>query len=240
MKKQPAGDPFGEAVSDYFNKKFSFGKIKVHSEHTINSKISPKYLFRSYRQMPGIERKALSVCRGRTLDVGACAGSHSLYLQSQGFDVTALEISKKCCDVMLKRGLKNVVNLNFYDFSGEKYDTLLFMMNGIGIAGRLSNLKNFLRQCKLLLNDGGQVIFDSSDIDYIYYQRDGSKLVNLASDYYGEVKYNLQYKNIFGDDFDWLFVDMHTLEKYAGRENFIFDLIAEGPQYNYLGTLKSK
>lgn len=36
---------------------------------------------------------------------------------------------------------------------------------------------------------------------------DGSFLIDLAGDYYGEIDFRMQYKNIKGDRFNWLYVD---------------------------------
>ena len=50
-------------------------------------------LFRDYDSMPPLEHHALDLVKGRTLDVGAGAGCHSLVLQERGIDVDAIDIS---------------------------------------------------------------------------------------------------------------------------------------------------
>ena len=65
------------------------------------------------------------------------------------------------------------------------------LMNGIGITGNLKRLKEFFLKAKRMLNHGGQIIFDSSDIDYLYHEPDGSKLINLNSNYYGELIFKI-------------------------------------------------
>lgn len=54
--------------------------------------MSVAYLFRDFKDMPKLEQKALQLVKGRVLDVGCGAGSHALYLQEKGFDVTAIDI----------------------------------------------------------------------------------------------------------------------------------------------------
>jgi hypothetical protein len=229
-------DPLGHAVKDYFESDKS-REIIVESDIAEEDTIQSKYFFRSYEKMPRLEQLALNKCVGKILDVGAAAGSHSLYLQEQGLDVTSIEISKLCCGVMSERGLKKVIAGNFFKYTGKKYDTLLFLMNGIGIAGTLSGLEELLIKADNLLNPGGIVVFDSSDIDYMYYDEDGSKLINLNSNYYGELSYKMKYLSFAGKPFKWLFVDFNTLVPIAKKFGFKANLIDTGDHYDYLGTL---
>jgi SAM-dependent methyltransferase len=233
-------DPFGAALLDYLKFSFRFSKIRVFCDVSGDEVIKPNYLFRKFEKMPALEKQALQMCQGKILDVGACAGSHTLYLQSKGFDVTALDISQGCCAVMQKRGIQKVVCDNFFNYTADKFDTILFLMNGIGICGTVDRMHLLLDHCREILNPGGQIIFDSSDIDYIYTEQDGSKWINLNSNYYGEVNYKLRYKKIKGKTFSWAFVDPDTMERLADEAGFVFNKIADGPHYDYLGTLNPK
>jgi hypothetical protein len=230
-------DPLGHAVMDYFEHGFNYD-IKIESDIADDDVIPSGYFFRSYQKMPRLEKEALKKCKGKILDVGAAAGCHSLYLQDKGFDVTAIEISELSCEVMKKRGIRKVINENFFGYSGESFDTLLFLMNGIGIAGTLTGLELLLTKASQLLNKDGIVIFDSSDIDYMYYDEDGSKLINLNSNYYGELSYCVHYKSISGVFFEWLFVDYATLIPISKRCGFEPQLVKTGNHYEYLGILK--
>ena len=122
-----------------------------------------KIYFRSMEEMPELEWIALQQCRGKILDIGAGAGSHALALQQLGQSVTALEISPLASDVIKARGVKKVLCADVFRLAGrKKYDTLLLMMNGIGLTGTLSGLRDFLRTSRALLHPGGHLIFDSS------------------------------------------------------------------------------
>lgn len=233
------GDPFGSAVLDYYKHKWRAAKIKVESNISGSEKISPAYLFRNFTSMPDIEQYALENCSGKVLDVGACAGSHSLYLQNKGIEVHALEISEKCCEVMKARGVQNVICKDYFKYeTPAPYNTLLFMMNGIGIAGTLNGLEKLLAKSKNLLAPNGKILFDSSDIDYAYYEDDGSKWINLNSEYQGEVKYSLSYKKKESSTFDWLFIDPKKMDEVASKLGFVFKLLKEGNHYDYLGELR--
>ena len=60
-------------------------------------------------KMPELEWIALQHCRGRILDIGAGAGSHSLALQQLGQEVTALEISPLAAGIIKARGVSQVL-----------------------------------------------------------------------------------------------------------------------------------
>ena len=230
-------DPLGMAVSDYYTTSQE-ADIIVRSDIADNDVIPVSYLFRNVSDMPRIEQQALKLCKGKVLDVGAAAGCHSLVLLKRGIDVTALEISALCCEVMRKRGITDVIHMDFYRYENKKYDTLLFLMNGIGIAGTIQHLDKFLEKAYSLLNAGGRIIFDSSDIVYLYIEEDGSEWINLNNTYYGELTYTLQYKSITSQPFPWLFIDFNTLAPIAQRNGFKPQLIARGDHYDYLGILK--
>lgn len=236
MKHKLAIDIFGQCCLDYL-KGDKQAKIIVHTDIAETDELTAEYLFRGYEEMPFHEKKALRQVRGKILDVGACAGSHSLYLQELGYDVTALDLSPGCCSVMEKRGIKNVICSDIKDLHGESFDTILLLMNGIGIAGTLSELPSFLDSLRTLLKQGGKIVFDSSDLQYLYTENDGSILIPLGEKYYGELEYQLEYKGIKSEKFNWFFVDPYTMEAIAKEVNFQMQFIAQGPHYDYSACL---
>ena len=86
--------------------------------------------------------------------------------------------------------------------------------------------------------NGGQVLVDSSDLIYLYENEDGSVDIDLNGRYYGEVDFQMQYKNMKGEAFDWLYVDFETLKLYAEENGFAAELVAQGEHYDYLARLK--
>jgi SAM-dependent methyltransferase len=233
-----SSDPLGASLNDFTHGNTS-AKLIVKSNITEDSEIPVEYLFRDEEEMPLIERKALALCRGKVLDVGAAAGCHSVLLQQRGLEVFPIDISAKAVEVMKNRGLTNARQADFFELTDEKYDTLLFMMNGIGICGELENLDRFFKKAKELLNPGGQILLDSSDIIYMYEEDDGSVEIDMNAAYYGEVEYQMQYGDCAGPKFNWLFVDFETLSYYADRNGFTCELILEGEHYDYLARLRS-
>ena len=228
-------DPIGLAVSEYLAGAQD-AEITVESNIAEDDVIPVHYLFREPAQMPELEHAALDASKGKILDIGAGAGCHALALQSLGFDVTALDISAGAAAAMQKRGVKQVLNQNIFDVTG-KYDTLLLLMNGIGIAGSLDGLDRFLEHAKSLLHPNGQILLESSDKLYMFEEEDGSVVLDLNAGYYGEVKYNMKYKDQESGWFDWLFIDPAILEDYATRHGYTFEVLYEGDMGNYLARL---
>jgi len=158
-----------------------------------------------------------------------------------GKEVCAIDISPRSVEVMEKRGVRNVRQMNLFDpHFLETFDTILMLMNGSGIIGKLENMAAFFQKMKQLLRPGGCILMDSSDLRYLFEDEDGSFLIDLAGDYYGEIDFRMQDKNIKGDSFDWLYVDFQTLSLYAAGNGFEAELIKEGEHYDYLTRLRWK
>lgn len=230
-------DPMGRAVYDFHFNSIN-QPIVVHSDDFDDDTIDTEYLFRNYKKMPALEKKAMSLCKGKVLDVGACAGAHSVYLQEKGFDVTALETSALCCEVLKNRNIRNVIQQDIFNFSNQKFDTILLLMNGTGIAGTLDGLDVLLHHLKSLLNPEGQILIDSSDLIYLFEQEDGSAMIDISADkYYGELMFQTEYKNWTSQPFPWLYVDQNNLENSIEKNQLKLNKVFRGEHFDYLAQI---
>lgn len=230
-------DIFGEAIKDFYHKKHQ-EDIVVQAPDFDDDIIPVSYLFRNYSEMPKIEQKALELAFGEVLDVGCGAGSHSLFLsEEKKLKVHAIDISEGAIEICKKRGIINANVQDIFDLKKAKYDTLLFLMNGSGIIGKLGSIDRFFLHIKKLLKPDGQILIDSSDISYLFAEDDGSFWVDASAAYYGEMQYKLQYKNLESDWFDWLYIDYNTLQNAANSNGFICELLLEGENNDYLAKL---
>lgn len=230
-------DPMGAAISD-FHRSGKAARLRVLSSMFEEDEMPVAHLFRPFNKMPRLEQKALEMACGRVLDIGAGAGCHALALQERGIEVKAIDISPLSCEVMSKRGIKNVECVNLFDPQLQgKYDTLLLLMNGTGIAGKLSRLPLLLNRLKELMAEGAQILIDSSDLKYIYENEDGSMDIDLGGNYYGEVDYQMVYKNVKGDSFDWLYVDPTLLTASCEQCGLKCEIIEKGEHYDYLAQI---
>ncbi len=229
-------DPFEQAFYEYLTGNSS-AEVNVYCNKGDDEVIPVSYFFRKYVEMPELEKNALRLCSGKILDIGAGSGSHSLYLQGKGYNITALDIRKGFVEIMKKRGLNNVIHSDIFDYKEQKFDTLIMLMNGIGFTKNFDGLSVFLNKAKNMLNKGGQLILDSSDLLYLYTESDGSIAINLNENYYGEVEYIIEYKGTKGKAFRWLYVDFGNLSLYAEQAGFSCEKIYEDEQSNYLARL---
>ena len=230
-------DPMGAAILD-FQKQGKAARLRVLSSMFEEDEMPVTHLFRSVPKMPVLEQKALQLAKGRVLDIGAGSGCHTLALQEKGFTVKAIDISPLSCEAMKLRGVKDAECINLFDdHLGTGFDTILLLMNGTGIAGKIEHLPALFQRLKALLNPSGQILIDSSDLKYIYENEDGSFDINLNGAYYGEVDYQMIYKDVKGDSFDWLYVDFPLLKSIAETCGLHGELVAEGEHYDYLARI---
>lgn len=234
-------DLFGKAILDYATNNAPKDLITETSISEADE-MSVAYLFRPFAQMPAIEQRALQESKGRILDIGCGAGSHSLYLQNKGFDVTAIDISPNAIQACKLRGIEKAFVADIMQLENDKFDTILLLMNGAGMCGRLDNLGPFLLKLKSLLNAGGQVLLDSSDIIYMFDEDEddgtrGEAKWMPTDGYYGNVTFYVSYKNEKEIPFEWLYVDFETLENAATGNGFKCEQLLAGPHYDYLARL---
>ncbi len=208
-------DPIGLAISDFTQKKEN-PDITVKSDLCEDDYMPVPYLFRSYENMPPIEKKALDLCIGEVLDVGAGAGCHSIYLYNKGLNIKAIDSSEGAVQYLRTKNIDSECK-TFLDYKKNRFDTILLLMNGIGIAGSLKKLPSFLDHAKTLLKPGGQILCDSTDINYMYLDEEGGTWMDLASEYYGEMQFKMIYKNAETDWFPWLYIDFETLKSTAQK-----------------------
>ena len=225
-------DVLGEALKDY-QQGNSKHTLWIHNKYGDKEEMPVDTYFRSIENMSELELMALDACNGEILDIGAAAGCHSLLLQERKQNITALDFSTGATTVMQQRGIQKIIQADIFNYSEKQFDTLLFLMNGVGVAGTVEGLQSLLKSLEKILKTGGQILFDSSDVRYLYNKK-------LPAHYYGEIEYCYEYRAQLSGWFKWLYIDLITMQKVAADNNFHFELLAEDEYDQYLGRLTKK
>lgn len=234
-------DLFGKAILD-FQTNNSPEDLITETSISEEDEMSVAYLFRNFSGMPKLEQQALLLSKGRVLDVGCGAGSHSLYLQNEKkLVVTAIDISDNAVKACRLRGILDISKIDILVFnSNEKFDTILLLMNGTGIFGKLEHVSKYLQKLKSLLAENGQILIDSSDIIYMFdEEEDGGKWISGAA-YYGELEFTISYKGEKEASFPWLYMDYNSLQNAAVANGLKCELVMKGEHYDYLARLTIK
>lgn len=233
-------DPMGRAIKDYFETGQA-KKLVIHSTMFDDDEMPVPHLFRTEKQMNEMEQRALALAKGKILDVGSGSGCHSLALQAHGKQVTSIDVSPNSIDVQLQRGVKDARLADFFaDNYGIDYDTVLMLMNGAGICGRIANLPKLFALFDKILAPGGCVLTDSSDLSYIYEDEEGFIDLTGVEGYYGEVDFQLQYGDVLGNRFDWVYIDIDTLSAHASASGYAVESVCEGENGAYLARITKK
>jgi SAM-dependent methyltransferase len=194
------------------------------------------YFFREPDDFPPLERLALDQCRGRILDVGAGSGCHSLELQRRGLSVTAIEILPGLLDILRQRGLRDARQATWMDLQiDQPYDTVLMMMNGLGLAETLTGLDRFFREARRLLQPDGQVLADSTDVR-VRMDPEAARTGTLRRPdgrYLGELHFQLEFEGRKGPPFGQLYVDPETLQRRATAAGWGCEMLCEPDEYGH-------
>lgn len=224
----PSWAPHGTALRDFLAGRQD-AEVVVRAADGEEERTAVRVFFREAHEFSALDEAALDLCRGRVLDVGAGAGCHSLVLQARGVIVTALDVAPDAVEVMRRRGVRDVRCGDIFRFTGERFDTLLVLMNGIGLVGTLEGLDRFLREAPRLLTDGGQILLDSFD--------PGPADAGSSRPYAGEMCFQQEYRGIRGAFYDFLFLDFETLRRYAESAGWRCESIWQEDEGHYLARL---
>jgi len=227
-------DLFGRALYDYqFNHKPE--DLETWTHLTDREILPIAYLFRKYEEMPEIEKIALDLCHGKILDVGAGSGIHSKYLQGINKDVTALDFSEWGHKVLQAQGLKKIIQSDFFELHHQKYDTILLLMNGVGIVEKAIYTDRLFKKLDELLIENGIAFIHSSDLKYLF--ESGGGYAMPSDGYYGDVQFFISYKGET-EKFDWTYIDAQTLQTFAFQNGFNSEIIYESEYGDFLMEIK--
>jgi SAM-dependent methyltransferase len=220
--------PHGLALLDHLRGRRP-ASVRVVGEDGEEEWVDASVFFRGAADFSALEEAALELCRGRILDAGAGAGAHSLVLQERGLEVVAIDVSPEAVEVMRLRGVRDARCADVFSFPETGFDTLLLLMNGIGVVQTVPGLDRFFRRLPGLLRPRGQVILDSYD--------PRPDALPGGRRYPGEMRFRLQYGERAGPFYGWLFLDLDTLRSRAGAAGLACEEIWQEEEGHYLARL---
>ena len=206
---------FEQSIIKYHLSKTEF-PFSVRTNFGDDQTYYASYFYRSYEVMPDIEQLALDNCKGKILDI---------------------EISESFCEVLIERGVKSVLCQDYYTLKGLKFDTAIFMMNGIGISKTIDGFIKLLNKLKELLNKDGVAYIDSADIIYMFDTPEDLKYYEEEVEYYGEIEYHVSDDKNNDPPFQWLFIDKKMLSYIAEANGFGCEIMLENDYKAYLAKL---
>lgn len=237
----PALVPFAEALLAH-HAGDGGGELRLRSSLGEDEALPVEFFFRDEDRMLDFERYALDLCRGRTLDLGAGAGPHTLALQARGRPVVAVEGSAPLARLLGERGAASVVRADFRYWSRPGFDTVLMLMNGLGPLGTLSGLDRFLAHAPRFLAPGGQLFVDGAEATP---REAGARSETApgraswppAGAYAGQAWIELAYRGRIGQPYRELYVDHDTLARRAAAAGWRCEVAFEASGGIYLARL---
>jgi len=218
-------NPFSRALTD-FHAGISDATFTIRRDDGYHQRV-PAALFFESENFPAIEKCALNECRGSVLDIGSAAGRHALELVRRGHKVTSLDILPEMEQIMRDRGQTDVVIADVLQFSGQRFDTLLMLMNGIGMVGSIDGLERFLQHAHQLIAPEGQILCDSIDVRFTQDPLHSAyREKNLtAGRPAGLQEFVIEYKGEDSTQFNWLHIDFPSLSKICESTGWKAELI---------------
>lgn len=207
--------------------------VEVTRDDGIVYSIRPADFFSFEGAMAGLDERAIAESRGRVLDAGAGAGRHALALQARGLDVVALDISSRSVELMTRRGVAQPRCGDVFQLAAMglgQFDTILFGMQSIGIAGSRFGLERLLITLRPHLRPGGQILADSSP-----------PLYEARTQGVAELSIRFRYRNLRGAPFPWIYASEPKLAEIARAVGYASEVLARraGGAREYLARLST-
>jgi len=230
-------NPFSRALLDFHAGKLD-AVFTIRRDDGFRQPVAAAQFF-DVERFPPLEGRALEECYGAVLDIGCAAGRHSLELRRRGWQVTSLDILSEMESILKDRGLTDVVIADVFQLSGRRFDTLLMLMNGIGMTGNSNGLVRLLRHAHDLVVAGGQIVCDSIDVSAtLHPQHVAYREKNLAEGRpAGQQSFTMEYEGEQSAPFDWLHIDFESISQVCIATGWKAELLESESSGSYLCKL---
>jgi SAM-dependent methyltransferase len=201
---------------------------------------------REYKDWGEHERQAISLARGRVLDVGCGPGRVALYLQGKGLQAVGIDNSPQAIAACRRRGVKDARVVPIAQASraalGE-FDTIVMYGNNFGLFGSFDSARRLLRRFHGMTSLAGRIIAETQNP----HLRPGQKAVTHVQKAHlayrranvrrgrmgGQIRFRIRYHDLCSPYLDYLFVSRDELRGIVDGAGWrvvrFFD--SQGPQY---------
>jgi len=230
MDQPPIGDVFGEMIKDAYAVRTGVGprplaggrlprpviEVIERDDGLVNGAPADQYLAEP-EQWPAHDRRALRLCRGQVLDIGAGAGRNAVELQRHGIAVTGLDTSPGAIEVARRRGLRDTVVTTIDRYAAAaatRYDTFLLLGGNLGLIEGSERAPVFLAALARLANPGARIVaqgadpYGTTDPVHVSYHRRNLERGRLG----GQLRLRLRYRLMATEWFDYLTCSAEELE----------------------------
>lgn len=197
--------------------------------------------FTSYEEWPSHHVTAMRYARGRILDIGCGAGTHSVYCQEQGCRVLGIDISPGAIQVSRHRGLRDgkVMAVTQVSASLGVFDTILMLGGNFGTLGNSKRASRLLNRLHRMTTPTACIIAESRDpyltteSDHRKYHKENRSRGRMS----GQVRIRVRFKNLKTPWFDYLFVSKEEMEQVLNDTGWHVTEFLDSGGASYIGVL---
>lgn len=236
-------DAFGEALKDYLDG--SLPSYSIRRDDKNIDLLNTEVYFSNYSDWEDYEKDIITkYAFGRTLDIGAGAGRHSIFLQDRDFEIHAIDKSPSAVKIMKIRGVKNVylMDLKELNFPDNYFDSILMMFTDFGLAGDLREIKRFLKVLYNVATPKGRIIatirhpYDTNHSEHFIYHERRKKKGAMAD----KIKMRIEHNGSTGEWFHSLIISPKKLRDLIKDTGWVIFKIVRGEDGFYGVVLKKK
>lgn len=197
--------------------------------------------FKSYEDWPSHHVTAMNYVKGRVLDVGCGAGTHSVHCQEQGYRVMGIDLSPGAIQVARQRGLRHgkVMSVTQVGTSLGVFDTILMLGGNFGTLGNRERASRLLKRFHRMTTPTARIIAESRDpyltsesVHRAYHKENRSR--GRMS---GQVRIRVRFKNLKTPWFDYLFVSKEEMVQILDDTGWCVSEFLDSGVAGYIGVL---
>lgn len=161
----PERDAFGRMLQDHHHGQPVGFPVWERDDGVLSPARPAEWFFAPAVDWPKIERRALTMARGRVLDLGCGAGRHSRWIQDEGSTVVAVDHSPGAVEVTRLRGVRDtrLAELTALPADLVDFDAVLMLCGNLGLAGSPERTRWLLRDLWRRTKPGALLLAHTED-----------------------------------------------------------------------------